>query len=312
MEKIELKLKLKRILKAGFFNFWRNGYVSIASVLVMLFTLFTIGGVMFMGAVLNVSLEELKEKVDINVYFITSASEQDIFYIKTRLEAMPEVLNVSYTSKEQALIDFKERHKNDEITLQALEELGENPLGASLNIKAKEPSQYEGVANFLSEDSALSSTGQKIIDKVNYFENKIAIEKLSKIISAIKNLGLAVSLVLVLVSIIITFNTIRLVIYMSKEEISVMQLVGASKNYVRGPFVITGVIVGLLAGLVTVLSFLPLSYYIGKTTENFFVGLNIFDYYLSNFLEIIFIVLFSGIFIGAVSSFLAVRKYLKL
>jgi len=312
MEQTPFKTKLRRVIKAGFFNFWRSGYVSFASMLVMVITLSVIGSVIFVSAVLNLTMNELRNKVDVNVYFITAAGENDILSLKTKIETLSEVKTVEYTSREKALENFRLQHENDQITLQALEELGDNPLGASLNIKAKEPSQYEGIANFLNEENILSGDGQKIIDKINYFENRTAIDKLSRIINSAENLGLAISLALVIVSIIITLNTIRLTIFISREEISVMQLVGASKNYIRGPFVVTGVIVGLISGLITILIFLPVSYWLGHTTQNFFIGLNIFDYYLSNFLQIIFIVVGSGIAIGAISSFLAVRRYLKL
>ena len=312
MEKTEFKTKLRRVAKAGFFNFWRSGYVSLASVLVMVVTLSVIGSAIFVSAILNITMEELRNKVDINVYLATTSAENDILALKTKIESLPEVLSVEYTSREKALENFRLRHENDQITIQALEELGDNPLGATLNIKAKEPSQYEGIANFLNEENILSSEGEKIIDKINYFENKVAIDKLSRIINSAERLGLVLSLALVLVSIIITFNTIRLTIFISREEISVMQLVGASKNYVRGPFVVTGVLVGLFSGFITMLLFLPISYWLGGTTENFFIGFNIFSYYLSNFLQILFIVVGSGVAIGAISSFLAVRKYLKL
>lgn len=286
--------------------------MSLASILVMVVTLSVIGSVIFVGAILNTTMQELRNKVDINVYFLTTAPESEILNLQTRIEALPEVARVEYISREQALENFRLRHENDEITIQALEELGENPLGAALNIKAKQPSEYEGIANFLNEDNILGVSGEKIIDKINYFENRAAIDKLSRIIDSAERLGWGLSLALVIVSIIITFNTIRLAIYVSREEISVMQLVGASKNYIRGPFVITGIIVGLISGLFTVLLFLPASYYLGGTTENFFIGLNIFDYYLQNFVQIVFIVIGSGVAIGAISSFLAVRKYLKL
>ena len=312
MEKPPFKTKLKRVFKAGFFNFWRSGFVSLASILVMVITLSVIGSVIFVSAVLNITMNELRDKVDINVYFVTAAAESDILALKTKIEALPEVNTVTYTSRDQALANFKTQHENDQITLQALEELGDNPLGASLNIKAKQPSQYEGIANFLNEENILSSDGTKIIDKINYFENRTAIDKLSRIIDSAETLGLIVCLTLALVSIIITFNTIRLTIYVSREEISVMQLVGASRNYIRGPFVVTGVIVGLLSGVITMIIFFPISYWLGNLTQNFFIGFNIFDYYLSNFFEIILVVVGSGIAIGAVSSFLAVRKYLKL
>jgi len=312
MEKTEFKTKLRRVVKAGFFNFWRSGYVSLASIMVMVITLSVIGSVIFVSAILNITMGELRNKVDINVYFVTTAAENDILSLKTKIETLPEVKMVEYINREKALANFKLQHENDQITLQALEELGDNPLGASLNIKAREPSQYEGIANFLNEENILSNDGQKIIDKINYFENRIAIDKLSRIIDSAESLSLVISLALVIVSIIITFNTTRLTIYISREEISVMQLVGASRNYIKGPFVVTGVIVGLISGLITMFLFFPISYWLGNTTQNFFIGLNIFDYYLSNFFEIIFIVVGSGIAIGAVSSFLAVRKYLKL
>ncbi len=312
MEQSTFKIKLKRVIKSGFFNFWRSGYVSLASILVMMVTLSVVGGVIFLGAILNTTLQELRNKVDVNVYFVTSATESDILSLKTRIETMPEVSKVEYVSKEEALERFKERHADDAITLQALDELGDNPLGAVLNIKAKEPSQYESLANFLNEENILSSEGGRLIDTINYFENKTAIEKLTRIIDSADRLGLAVSLALIVVSIIITFNTIRLAIYISREEISVMQLVGASKNYIKGPFVVTGVLVGFASGLITVLVFFPILYWLGGATQNFFIGLNVFSYYLQNFFQIAFIVIGAGVGIGAISSLLAVRRYLKL
>ena len=312
MEKLEFKTKLRRVLKAGIFNFWRSGYVSFASILVMIITLSVISSVIFVSTILNTTMQELRSKVDVNVYFITDALPDDILSLKTKLEALPEVSSIVYVSKEQSLADFKARHENDEIVLQALDELGDNPLGAYLTIRAKEPSQYEGIANFLNQENILSSDGKNIIDKIKYFENKTTIDRLARIIYSTERLGLVISIALVVISILITLNTVRLAIYISREEISVMQLVGASKNYVRGPFVVTGVIVGLISALITIILFFPITYILGSVTENFFIGLNIFDYYISNLLQFIYIITGSGVAIGALSSLLAVRKYLKL
>jgi len=306
------KTKLKRVIKAGIVNFFRSGYISLASVLIMVITLSVIASVIFMGAILNTTLNELRSKVDVNVYFLTSASEADILALKEKLSILPEVSNIEYISRETALENFKKRHENDQITLQALEELGDNPLGASLNIKAKEPSQYRSIAEFLGQENILSREGKVIIDKVNYIQNKTAIDRLSRIIDSSEKLGLVITIVLVTVSLIITLNTIRLAIYISRDEISVMQLVGASKNYIRGPFVITGVIYGLVAGFLTLILFLPVTYWLGGITENFFIGLNVFDYYTENIFQILFIVMASGVAIGAASSFIAIRRYLKL
>ena len=130
---------IKRIIRAGVLTFFRNGFVSFSAVLVMTVALFAIGSLLFSNILVEVSLNDLKEKVDINVYFLTSAKEADIVILKTQLEQLPEVKSVTYISRDEALELFRERHA-DFLTLQALDELGENPLGASLDILAQETS----------------------------------------------------------------------------------------------------------------------------------------------------------------------------
>lgn len=302
---------LRRIARTGLMSFWRNGFVSLASVLVMIITLSVIGAIVFLNVLLETSLTAIKDKVDVNVYFVTDAPEEDILAVKTSLEQLPEVASVTYTSREQALENFKARHENDQLTLRALDELGSNPLGAVINIKAKEPSQYEGIAAFLENDSALSPSGSSIVDKVNYFQNKTAIDKLNTIISAADKLGFGIMVALIIISVLITLNTIRLAIYISREEIAVMKLVGASNMYVRGPFLIVGMLYGAIAAMLTLIIFLPLTYWLGDASQSFFIGINVFNYYLANFGQIFLLIMLSGILIGAISSFLATKKYVN-
>jgi cell division transport system permease protein len=309
--KEQFMTKVKRIFRTGFFNFWRNGTVSLASVLVMIVALATIGSITFGGAILDTALAELGDKIDVNVTFATTAKEEDILAIKHSLESLPEVLLVTYVSPTEALEAFKERHQNDQSILAALDELGENPLGAVLNVKARDPSQYASVAEFLESDNALSSAGVPIIDRVNYFQNKTAIDRLTAIMRAADRLGFILTLIMAGIATLIAFNTIRLTIYIARDEISVMRLVGASTGYIQGPFVVVGVIYGVVAGITTLLLFVPAAYYAAQMTGSFFDGFNIFSYYGRHFLEIAGIVLVSGVLIGALSSMLAVRKYLR-
>lgn len=302
---------IKRIIRSGFVNFWRNRVVSLASVLIMTVTLFTFGIIIFTGALLDSSLEQLRGKVDVNVYFNIDAPEEDIFSLMSSIEGLHEVESVSYISRQQALENFRERNKNDYLTIQALDELGENPLGASLGIKAKEASQYQSIANFLEEETALTESRHSIIDKINYEQNKVAIEKLSKIISGSEKLGFAITLFLIIISVIITFNTIRLAIYTAREEISVMRLVGATNRYIRGPFIVEGIMYGFFSAVIALILFYPVTFWLGETSENFFGGINLFEYYTTNFVQIFFIILSSGFVLGAVASYLAVRAYLK-
>jgi len=305
-------LAFRRIIKTGFVNFWRNGFVSVSSVVVMTITLFVIGSLIFLNAMLQSSLTLLKSKVDVNAYFVIDAPEESILSVKSTLEKLDEVAQVTYTSRDEALARFRERHADDEIELQALDELGQNPLLASLAIKAKDPSNYGRINEFLQTDqSTLSKDGKNIIAKVNFNNNKAAIEALTRLIHGIERFGLVVSVVLTALSIVIIFNTIRMAIYISREEISVMRLVGASDAYVRGPFVFEGIMYGLIAAIITLVAFYPLAIWLGPLTQQFFGNINLFVYYTSHFGQIFITITLTGIFLGALSSFLAVKKYLR-
>ncbi len=301
----------KRVFKAGFVNFFRNGFVSLASILVMSITLLVIAATIFLGAVFNYTLNVVKDKVDVNVYFTTAAPESDILSLKKSLESLPEVAEVSYMTREQALENFRVRHENDNVTLSALEELDENPLGASLNIRAKDPSQYEGISRFLESKNAVGAATASIIDKINYYQNKVAIENLSRIIDTANIFGIAVTVALAILSVVITFNTIRLAIYISREEISVMRLVGASNKYIRGPFVVSGILYGFSAAVLSTILTAGGTYWLGGYIARLFAGIDLFGYFMTNFLMISGIVFGVGIVLGAISSYLAVRRYLK-
>lgn len=303
-------IETKRIIRSGFINFSRNGTVSLASVLVMTITLSVVTFLILSQAVLSTSLNSLQDKVDVNVYFVTGTEEGDIMTIKDNLEKLPEVASASYTSAEEALADFKERHASDYLTLQALEELDENPLGAVLAIKAKDPSQYESIAKFLEGDSALTSGGDKIVDKVNFYQNKVVIDRLQNIMDGARKLGIIVTIILIIISILITLNTIRLTIYMAREEIGVMRLVGAGNRYIQGPFIIEGIIYGILASLITIAIYFPITIWLGSRMSDF-LGLNLFTYYLNNIFQIFIILFLAGSILGILASFFAIRKYLR-
>ncbi len=301
---------LKRIIKAGFINFWRNGSVSISAVFVMVIALFMIGSTLLLTAFLGTALKELEGKIDINIYIAIDAEESSITALKSKLETLPQVETVTYVSREKALENFRDRHKDDNRIMQALDEVGDNPLTAVLNVKAKEPSQYEGIASFLEGKSALSVETLSIVSKVNYKDNKVVIERLASLISGIKKLASIVTAIMIGISILITFNTIRLAIFVARYEISVMRLVGGERGYIRGPFIVEGILYGLVAGTLTIILFYPITYWVKGATRGFYGGVDLLQYFVVNFIQIFFIIMLSGIALGAVSSYLAVRKYL--
>lgn len=300
----------KRVIRSGYRNFMRSGFTSFASVLVMTITLVVITGLIFVQAALHSSLSSIKDQVDVTVYFTPRAPEESIKNVQSSLQKLPEVASIVYISKDEALANFRAKHTNDYLTLQALDELNENPLGASLNIKAKDPSQYEAISKYFDQDTTLAKQALTIIDKVDYHQNKLVIDKLTSIINGAKRLGFALSLLLICISIVITFNTIRLIIYMAREEISVMRLVGAGNRYIRGPFIVSGILVGVFASLTTILLYWPISAWLGSQMTDF-LGINLLSYYTSNFFQLFFIMLISGVILGGISSIFAIQKYLK-
>ncbi len=302
---------IKRMLVAGGKNFVRGDAVSAATVLIMTVTLTIIGSLIFLSALLSFTLDTIKEKVDVSVYFVTTASEQNILAVKNQIEKLPQVASVTYTSAADALTAFRARHASDQLTLQALDELGGNPLDASLAVLAKDPSEYESIVNFLEASPALSAGGTSIVDRINYAQNKDVIDRLALAIRATREIGFAIVILFALASILIAFATIRLAIYTAKEEIAVMRLVGASNIYIQGPFIVTGIINGVIASTLVLLLLWPATWYAGIKTAGWFGGFNIASYYGSHFTFIFLILMGSGIVLGAVASVLAIRRYLK-
>jgi len=297
---------IKRIFKWGLKNFWRNGWLSTATISIMSLTLLVITVLLMVNVVANVVLENLEDKIDISVYFKLDTSENDILNVKEQLEKLEEVEAITYVSQDDALIRFKERHKDNPILLQSLDELDINPLEASLNIKAGETSQYASINQFLE-----SVYYQEIIDKVNYMQNKEVIEKLGKIIIDVKAGGLILTFLLTLIVFLVTFNAIRLAIYSSREEINIMKLVGAKNWFIRGPFVVEGVLYGVVATVVTLFVLYPVFYFISPKLSGFLPIENIFVYFQNNLLAFFFLLLSIGVILGGLSSWMAVRKYLK-
>ncbi|MDO8561945.1 MAG: permease-like cell division protein FtsX [bacterium] len=308
---MSLWLNVKRVARYGFIGFIRNGFVSLSAILIMTITLFVVSGLLISGAALKATLQQLTDKVDVNVYLTTRATDTEITDVKKALEALPEVASVSYLSREEALAQFRERHKNDQLTIQALDELDDNPLGASLEVRAKRTSQYESIAKFLEAQQAQSTDVGKAIDKVNFYQNKTAIDRLTGIIETANRLGAIIAIVLALATILISLNTVRLAIYTSRNEIGVMNIVGAGKWYVRGPFMVAGVLYGVISGIIVLILLYPITIYISPALERFLGTFNAFSYYIDNFAFLFLVVIGSGIALGALSSYIAVRRYLS-
>ena len=297
---------ISRIVQYGFKNFWRNGWLSATTVAIMVLALFVVASLYLFGVITDYATLSIQDKIDISVYFKETTSEDNILSVKQSLESQPQVKSVDYVSRDRALEIFKDKHKDDPKITQALSELNDNPLQASLNIKARKPDQYAEIADLFKNQSL----GQ-YVDKVSYSENELAINRLTSIVNNVNRGGFIFTIALILIAGLVVFNTIRLTIYSNREEIGIMRVVGASNSLVRGPYVVEGMLDGALAAVFSLIVIAPAVYFVSHYLSILIPGLELFNYFITHIPTLLFYQLIFGVGISVVSSFIAVRRYLR-
>lgn len=300
-------LVLARTFKESLINFWRNGWLSVAAVSVLVMSLYVVGMVFIMVMTADNILKNVEDRINVSIYFKSDTDESRILEIKQNLESYSEIKSINYVSKDQALEDFKRNNADEPVIIRSLEEIGENPLLPSLVIKANNPSQYQTISDYVS-----NSQFKDEVSRVNYGKNKEIISKLNNIIFQIKKIGVILASIFGTVSLLIIFNTIRITIYTHRQEIEVMRLVGASNTFIRLPFIFEGIIYGITAMVFAlILLFITLKFatpYISSAIP----AQNLMSFYLNNTGVLLGIQGAFGVFLGIASSWIAVRKYLKI
>ncbi len=253
------------------------------------------------------AIKNIEDNVDISVYFKPDTSEESIFNDKADLEKFSEIKTVKYVSKDQALESFKSNNADNSTIMNALNEIGENPLPASLIIEANNVSQYNLVNDYLK-----NATFKDDISYINYSKNKEVIDRLNYVIAETKKIGLAISGVLSFIAILIVFNTIRITIYTHRKEIEIMRLVGASNVYIRLPFIFEGIIYGLGATLISLLLLFVSIRIVTPYLAKIISGIDFTQLYLTNFWFLFSMQVLIGSVLGITSSLIAIRKYLKI
>lgn len=308
-------LKLGRTLKAGLHNFYRNGWLSVATISVITITLFIINLQLAVIASNGLLLEDVRNRVSVSVYFKPEISEADVMRVKDKFSSYQEVKSIDYVSKEQALEDFKKRNENNEVLKQSLEELGINPFEASLSVKAHNSDNYDLISSSIEE-----SEFKEIISSVNYHKYKDVIDGLNQEIKANQKTGIILGLTLSVIAVLITFNSIKITMHSYRQEIEIMRLVGASNNYIRLPFIWEGILYGLISVAISI----PFSYFylrflaaggssgsVLPFSNSIYLGKFLADYFSQNIVIIVLAQLGLGMVLGIVSSAIAIGRYLK-
>jgi len=296
-----------RIVKLGLINFWRNRWLSFAATLIMTMTLLIITTFVVLTLVIGKTTDSIRERMDISVYFKDSASVEQIVDIQRQLAARSDVKAVQYISKEEALERFRDQQQGKKISEFINPE--ENPLPRSLEIKATQPEDLDDINQFINQEKFTNA-----IHNISYQQNKKIIDRLIAVTSFIKEVGWLMSIVFVLISILVVMNTIRLTIFTRKDEIEIMRLVGANDAFVRIPFVIEGLLYGILATIfATAMVWLGLAVLAPRTEQ--YLGLNVshqmINFFIHNLWLMLFLELVVGVIIGVTCSLISIRKHLK-
>lgn len=293
-----------RVFKMSALSFWRNRLLSLATTVIIVLALFIISVFSLTIIVANKAATALKNKVDLTVYLKDADTDDQVTALEEIINSRPEVKSLKFISKDDALAVWQQSHADNSDIANVIS-LTDNPLPRSFEIQTVNPEQIETVANFLDNQDYAS-----LIQDISYKKTKDIVDRLVRITGFIRILGLTLSLIFMLVSVLIVYNTLRLTIYSRSDEIEIMKLVGASDSYVRAPFMIEGMAYGFIAAIISSIIFYTVYHFSIPQAESY-LGISDLAASLSGSLWLIILSQFAiGLVMGAVCSLVAMRQYL--
>ncbi len=304
-------ITFSRIVEAGMINFVRNASLAIAAMAVMVVTLTIVLFSIITSATFSNTINQITDKIDISVYLNDSITPAQKDGLLTQLRQLPNVKSVSYLSKEDALKRYIDKNKGNQDLLSAVNETS-NPLPATILIKPRDLNKIQDIKNFLTKKdvAALQSNEPSYSG-----DRKAAIDKITHATNILRQGGIGAVIIFTIISALIIFNTIQMAIFNRRDEIQIMRLLGASTWYIRGPFVVESIIYGILSAIISIL--LVNAAFAASSGALQASSLGLLDiqyastYFTSNFLWLLTLQLAVGIVIGAASSVIATRRYLK-
>ncbi|OGY49878.1 MAG: hypothetical protein A3B89_03460 [Candidatus Buchananbacteria bacterium RIFCSPHIGHO2_02_FULL_40_13] len=301
-------ITIKRSLWFALQSFWRNIWLSLATIFIISLTFLSINFLVIINAISDSAITAVKNKIDVSIYFKQDIRESKVAEIKSHLETLTQVKEIVYISPDENLRVFKERRQDDQIIQEVLKELEGNPLSSTLIIKAKNLSDYPEILKAIDNPAYTD-----LIDKKSYDDHQTVIANINTITNNIKKGALVISLMFVIIAALIVFNTVRIAIFTHQQEIGIMKLVGATNGFIRSPFILENVFSGIMACLVAISVIYFILSLVQPHLANFFNGvdLNLIGYFNKNFIFVFGSQLLGIIVLNIISSSLALGKYLK-
>ena len=311
MQNSRRMITFERIIKNGFTSFGRNIWLAIAAMAMMATTLTILLFAIVTSATLNHTITNLTNGIDISFYLKDSVTTAQRSNLIKDLSKLPNVKSVAYISKDQALKNYLAANPTNPNLRSAVSEI-DNPLPASLTIKPVDPNKLSDIQNFLNKPSVTALQSEP----TSYSgDRKAAIDNITRATHFFQEAGVVGIIVFIIISILIIFNTIRMTIFNRRDELVIMRLLGASTAFIRGPFVVETMLYGTVAAGVSLIICSALFKVTSSTLQASSLGLLDIKYsdkfFTSHLPAILLLQVGVGILIGAASSLLATRRYLK-
>ncbi len=300
-------LSLARVIKFSFQDIIRNIWLSLVTIIILVLALFSVNMLLTVNEIGKAAINAIKEKVDINLYLKEDASEDEVLALKAHISNLKQVKSVDYISKTEALENFRNKHANNPEVIEALKELGKNPLSPILVIKPKDTNNLNELI------TEINKIEDDIIESRNFTNYKLILNKINSITKKVNEAGAIISFVFVFISVLVVYNAIKVAIYTHRKEIMIMRLVGASNWFILTPYLLSGVFYAFIGTAIVIMLYYPFLSLLQPYLETFFIGynINILTYFEENFFYIFGAQFLTAAAINVIASFLAVRKYAR-
>ncbi len=297
-----------RVIKFAFQNFWRNLWLSIITISMLVMTLMTINILIVVNRVTDQAIAFVENRIEVSVYFNQNATPEKVTSAITYLRSLSQVKEVEMISADEALQKFKARHVNDPAIASSLEELGANPFGATLVIKAHSAKDFDTIISALDNPQFRDAIREK-----DFSDYQQIVGKIRETTTQVRTVGIVLSGIFFLIALLIIFNTVRIAIFIHREEISIMRLVGASNWFIRLPYLLETVIVSLIAVLLTAAIIYPTLAFFEPQYSAYFGNetLGLVSFFEQNGLMIFGLQFVILLVITMASTAMAMRKFLK-
>lgn len=304
-------ITLTRIVKTGLVNFVRNAWLAIAAMAVMTVTLTIVLFSLITNATFANTIAQITNKIDISVYLKDDVSTNDRDKLLDGLKGLPNVKAVKYLSKEQALANYQKQNAGNEQLLSAISAT-DNPLPATIQVKPRDLNRIQDIKDYLSKPN-----NEKLqSDSPSYSgDRKAAIDKITHATNILRQVGIFAVVIFAVISVLIIFNTIQMAIFNRRDELTIMRLLGASTWFIRGPFVVENIVYGIFSAVVSIIIIKVLFMLAASALQASSLGLLDINYastyFNAHLLQLLTVQLTVGILIGAASSIIATKRYLK-